>query len=46
MSKDMKKKKRCPECDSELDEDEDVCPECGCCLEEPAYDAMDDEDEE
>jgi len=25
---------------------EDVCPECGSYVEEPAYDAMDDEDEE
>lgn len=41
-----RKKKRCPICDAELDEDEDICPECGSMVEEPAYDAMDDEDEE
>jgi rRNA maturation endonuclease Nob1 len=38
-----KRKKRCPICDAELDEDEDVCPNCGCYIEEPCYDAMDDE---
>jgi transcription initiation factor TFIIIB Brf1 subunit/transcription initiation factor TFIIB len=46
VSKDTKKKKRCPECDSEIDEYEYVCPECGCYIAEPAYDAMDNEDEE
>lgn len=41
-----RKKKRCLICDAELDEDEDICPECGSYIEEPCYDAMDDEDEE
>jgi rRNA maturation endonuclease Nob1 len=43
MSKDTKEKKRCPICDAELVEDEDICPECGSCIDEPAYDAIDDE---
>jgi RNA polymerase subunit RPABC4/transcription elongation factor Spt4 len=29
-----KKKKRCPICDTELDEDEDICPNCGSYREE------------
>jgi predicted nucleic acid-binding Zn ribbon protein len=39
----MNKKKRCPICGLEIEEDEDICPECGCYIDEPAYDAMDDE---
>jgi rRNA maturation endonuclease Nob1 len=41
-----RKKKRCPICDAELDEDADMCSECGSYVEEPAYDVMEDEDEE
>ena len=44
--KTMKGKRLCPICDNEPDEDEDTCPEYGSYVEEPAYDAMDDEDEE
>ena len=40
-----RRKKRCPICDTELDEEEDICPECGCLIDEPAYDAMDDEED-
>jgi predicted nucleic acid-binding Zn ribbon protein len=36
------KKKQCPICDAELDEDEVICPECGSYLEEPVYDVEDD----
>jgi len=40
------KKWKCQICDEELSEDEIICPSCGSYVEEPAYDAMDDEDEE
>lgn len=36
-----KPKKKCPICDAEVDKDEEVCPKCGCYLEEPAYDIDD-----
>lgn len=45
MSGKDKRKKECPICEAEVDEDEEVCPECGCYLEEPAYDTEDDLDE-
>jgi rRNA maturation endonuclease Nob1 len=42
-----KVRRRCPVCDTELNESEDTCPKCGCYVEEPAYDIEDDlEDEE
>jgi len=42
MKKDEKKKRVCPICDAEVDEDEDICPNCGSYIEEPAYDIEDD----
>jgi rRNA maturation endonuclease Nob1 len=44
--KQSKTKRRCPVCDSDLDEDEDICPNCGSYVEEPAYDIEDDLDSE
>jgi len=41
-----KTKRRCPICDAELDEDEDICHDCGACQDEPCYDIEDDMDEE
>jgi len=40
-----KTKRNCPICDTELDEDEDICPVCGSYAEEPCIDAEDDLDE-
>lgn len=37
-----KKKRRCPICDVELDEDEEICSVCGSYVDEPAYDSEDD----
>jgi predicted nucleic acid-binding Zn ribbon protein len=45
MNEESKKKIHCPICDAEIDEDEVICPECGSYIQEPAYDAIDDEDE-
>lgn len=45
MTGEEKPRRKCPICDAEADEDEEVCPECGCYLEEPAYDVEDDLDE-
>lgn len=45
MGEEYKKKMRCPICDAEIDEDEVICPDCGSCIEEPAYDAIADEDD-
>lgn len=45
MTEDKKEKRRCPICDTELDEDEDICPVCGSYVDEPAYDAEDDLEE-
>lgn len=43
MKNEKKKTKRvCPICDAELDEDEDICPNCGIYVEEPVYDIEDD----
>ena len=42
MADDTKRGKRCPICDTELDEDEEICPECGSYVDEPAYDIEDD----
>jgi rRNA maturation endonuclease Nob1 len=44
MGKEKKKKRVCPICETELDEDEDICPNCGSYIEEPAYDLEDDLD--
>jgi len=41
-----KKKRECPICGTELDEDEDICPACGRYVEEPAYDVEDDLDDQ
>lgn len=41
-----KEKRKCPICGYELSEDDDVCPSCGVCLEEPCYDIESDMDEE
>jgi rRNA maturation endonuclease Nob1 len=38
-------KRTCPICDAELGEEEDICPNCGACLEEPCYDTESDMDE-
>jgi len=46
MSKEKKKKRVCPICDTELEESENICPVCGSYLEEPAYDIEDDLEEE
>lgn len=43
---DYQKRKRCSICDTELDEDEDICPACGTYLEEPSYDQIADEMDE
>ena len=43
---DNQKKKRCSICDTELDEDEEICPVCGACVEEPSYDQIADEIDE
>jgi len=37
-----KEKRRCPICDAELDDDEDICSECGSYVDEPACDSEDD----
>ena len=42
-----KKKRECPIRGTELSEDEDICPNCGAYIEEPAYDIeadLEDED--
>jgi len=44
--KQSRTKRTCPICDFELVEDEDICPNCGACLEEPCYDIESDMDEE
>ena len=44
MSKDEKRKRKCPICNAELGEDDEVCPECGSLQEEPCYDVEDDLD--
>jgi len=41
-----KTKRVCPICDAELGEGENICPNCGACIEEPCYDIEDDMDEE
>lgn len=38
------KRRSCPICDMELDEDDDICPVCGSYIDEPAYDAKEDMD--
>jgi len=38
----MNKKRKCPICDAEVDEDEEFCPECGTYLEEPTIGVEDD----
>jgi len=35
----------CPVCEHKNPEDEDICEECGSYSEEPAYDAIADEDD-
>ena len=45
MTEGKKEKRRCPICDTELDEDEEICPECGSYVDEPAYDMEDDMEE-
>lgn len=42
MTKDKKEERRCPICDTELDEDEEICPVCGSYVDEPAFDLEDD----
>jgi rRNA maturation endonuclease Nob1 len=37
-----KKKRRCVICDGEMDEDSDICPNCGAYQDEPCYDIEDD----
>ena len=44
MNKSKKEKRRCHICDAELNEDEEIYPECGSYIEEPAYDVEDDMD--
>ena len=34
----------CPNCNEEISEEDVVCPNCGSLIEEPCYDAMDDEE--
>ena len=34
----------CPLCGEEISEDDVICPSCGCLVEEPAYDALSDEE--
>jgi len=42
-----KKKRECPICGTKLSEDDEICPNCGAYIEEPAYDIENDlEDEE
>ena len=40
------KKRECPVCGAELNEDDEICPTCGSYVEEPTYDAEDDLDDE
>jgi len=43
----MKKKRRkCPICGEKLEEDDIICPNCGCYIEEPVYDIENDLDSE
>lgn len=37
-----KKKRRCVICEAVLDEDEDICSNCGAYQDEPCYDIEDD----
>ena len=45
----MTKKRKCPICGEELEEDDLICPSCGCYLDETSYDSevdLSDEEEE
>lgn len=45
MTENKAKKRKCPICDTELDEDQVICPNCGSYQDEPTYDIEDDLDE-
>ena len=37
---------KCPNCNEEISEEDSVCPNCGCLIEEPCYDAISDEEDD
>lgn len=48
VNKENRKKEtwECPVCGAENDEEDEICINCGCCQEEPCYDAINDEEDE